>query len=206
MATRPVRNGGEADRGGRCLSRGNAGRQDRDFRERRPQTAVVRRGPPNVEPTLQHDAAPRPRVDRQIEAVPVLDHVPVAVGKRRVVVDVPDVAGLVVESGDRLAAQGQARIDRRGDAVAGVVVRSHRAVVHDREVTKPAAEIAEVHGKARHDFLLDAHGEFLVPRPVAPSSVRRRVDGRAAELTEERVVGAPQSPLAAGLFRLHCGM
>ena len=155
---------------------------------RRSQLSTVVR--PTLKPPCSTDAVARPRVDGQTSnAVPVLDLLPVVVGERREVVDRADVARLIVESASGLSAQFQARIDRRRDAVAGEVARSHRAVVDDREVAEPAPEVAEIHRDAWRNLLLDADGEFLVPRPVAPS--RDRSSGRWprwAELTEERVV------------------
>ena len=94
------------------------------------------------------------------------------------------------QAADHLAARLEPVVHRRGDAVGDEIAGRHRAVVHDAEVAEPAPEIAEVHGDARHDLLLDADRELLVPLAVAPAGV----DGPGStaalgrSLTEEGVV------------------
>ena len=103
--------------------------------------AIVDRRAPAAQSALQGHAALRSRGENQVEAVPVLDSFPVVLRKRDVVV------GRVLNSGGLMlyrppigiAAAGQPRIARRGDAEHVEVARGPRAVVDDVEVSVDAA-------------------------------------------------------------------
>ena len=90
---------------------------------------------------------------------------------------------------DVAAAARQPRIRGRRDVELVEVRRAEDAVVGDPEVAVDAAEVADVHRRARHDFVLHAARELPVVAALAPAVHQIRVVGVARHRLAEQRVG-----------------
>ena len=162
------------------------------FRQAGDDRAVVRLLPAGADAALHGEAAAQARVDRDVDAVPVLNLLAVVAGQRVVVVlrQAHLRRADVVEPADRVAAAvGQPRIGRRRDAERVEVGGRQVEVVGDAEVAVPAAEVADIHRDAPGDLPLHAGRELPLVGPRVPAVQHRGVVVQAGRrLAEVRVV------------------
>ena len=136
-------------------------RAEEGFRHLRNHLAAVRAGAPSAHAALKLDAVGRPRVDVDVQTVPVLTVCfPVLLRQRReVVLETELRRHHVVVASDDVATLGQARIGGHDDAERRVVGRVDRAVVHHGEVAVDATEVADLERYPRQHFVRHRRAE-----------------------------------------------
>src|SRR5688500_784720 len=139
---------------------------------------------------MEQHAAAGPGIDREVEAVPVLDLLPDVIGKRHQVADLTEARAVEIEQrADRLTtAAGQTGVARSDDAERAVVGRGDERVVGHREVAVDATEVADIDADAGEQLVLDAGRELPVVTALAPADEDVRIVGGARDRLAEAQV------------------
>ena len=150
------------------------------FRQLSHQLAVVQDLASRAEPAADDESVLEPGIDRDIDAVEFLAHLPVVVRVRHEVTRGPgERRRRQIEGRQRLsAAIGQPRVGWRREREPLVVCRPGREIVGDTDVAVRPSRVLDLGAQTRDDLVLNAGRELPVVGPLAPALHQVRIVGR----------------------------